>query len=68
MVIDFLSKESINGLKSFGECDKMSMHYKMVNGEIYRIRCEALGTAAELSIACYGNPNGWEHVTILEDK
>ena len=68
MVIDFLSSEAIDELKSCGECDKMSMHYKMVNGEIYRIRREYLGTVAEFSTACYGNPNGWERITILEDK
>lgn len=68
MVIDFLSSEAIDELKSCGECDKMSMHYKMVNGEIYRIQREALGTTAEFSIACYGNPNGWGRITILEDK
>lgn len=68
MAIDFLSSEAIEKLKSCGECDKMSMHYKMVNGEIYRIRSDYLGTADEFSTACYGNPNVWERVTILEDK
>lgn len=68
MVIDFLSAEAIEELRSRGECDKMSMHYKMVNGEIYRIQRKALGTTAEFPTACYGNPNGWERVTILEDK
>ena len=59
MVIDFLSSEAIDELKSFGECDKMSMHYKMVNGEIYRIRREYLGTAAGVPV----DIAGFQHVS-----
>lgn len=64
MVIDFLPDEAVETLKSAGVYDRMSQHYKMVKGQIYRIPIEALGTDAELSMAGRGNPNGWEHVLV----
>ena len=64
MVIDFLPDEAIEALKSTGVYDRMSQHYKMVNGKIYRIPMEALGSPAEVSLAVHGKPNGWEHVLV----
>lgn len=64
MVIDFLSDDAIKILKLKGVYDRMGQHYKVVNGQIYRIPQEALGTPDELSMAGRGNPNGWEHVLV----